>query len=257
MKTIETHNSSTTEESQIISHTNNTAQGLTNLIGNNFSTRIQDHWEEWEQLSRNGHMKSFVLEGKKIVAILWENKKDNSITNMPDDMKAWYGAILQWYKMIADHIYTSYLPDQPPYEIRYPKALAYEHQDKGDALIIEWVDGLVSFEDINRSRAKIPHEHFDPIKRFLDDWDSTIEQLSIKSNIRKNSESKSRFRQFAVKMPYGDVIVESDFWIRLNGNGVEVETLQNCGYILGKSANEKPVVYLTDGLVASSMSPTK
>ena len=46
MKTIETHNSSTTEESQIISHTNNTAKGLTNLIGNNFSTRIQDHWEE-------------------------------------------------------------------------------------------------------------------------------------------------------------------------------------------------------------------
>jgi hypothetical protein len=159
--------------------------------------------------------------------------------------------------MITNHIYTSYLPGQPPYEIKYPKALAYEHKDKGDVLIIEWIDGLVSFEDINRSRAKIPNEHVNPINRFLDDWDGAIEKLSIKSGIRNHSKSKSRFRQFTVNMPYGDVVVESDFGIRLNGNGVEEETLHNCGYILGKSAKEKPVIYLTDGLVASSMRSKK
>ena len=78
--------------------------------------------------------------------------------------------------------------------------------------------------------------------------------LSIKSGIRGLSESnKSRWRQFIVNMPYGNVVVESDFGIRLNGNGTEEETLHNCGYILGRNANEKPVIYLTDGLIASSM----
>lgn len=113
--------------------------------------------------------------------------------------------------MISEHIYTSYLPKQPPYNIKYPKALAYEHKDNSDIFIIEWLDELVSFEDINRSKVKIPNEHFNPINRFLDDWDNAIEKLSINSGIRNHGESKSRFRQFTVKMPYGDVIVESDF----------------------------------------------
>lgn len=255
MKTTNTPKTTTTEESKILPHTDIANKELASLLDTDFSTRIQNHRVEWKKISRNGHMKSFDVKWKKIIAIVWENKEDDSITNMPNDIKARYGAVIEWYRMISEYIYTSYLPDKPPYGIRYPKALAYKHTDKSDLLIIEWVDGLVSFDDINRFRAKIPNEHINPIKNFLDDWDSTIEKLSIKSNIRSHSKSTSRFRQFTVDMSYGNVIVESDFGIRLNGNGVEEETLHNCGYILGKNANEKPVIYLTDGLIASSMKP--
>ncbi|MBP6911533.1 hypothetical protein KBC03_08280 [Patescibacteria group bacterium] len=83
--------------------------------------------------------------------------------------------------MISQHIYTSYLPDKPPYEIAYPKALAYKHTDDADLLIIEWVDNLVSFEYINRNKAKIPNEHIEPINTFLDDWARAISDLSIQS----------------------------------------------------------------------------
>lgn len=230
---------------------------LANLIGADFSDRIEDHWEEWEQLSRNWHMKSFVIAGKKYIAIIWENKQHEGRGDMPDDIKAWYGAVLEWYKIISEYMCSLYLPGTPPYEIKYPKALAYKHTDDADLLIIEWVDNLVSLDDIQHYRVDVPNKHIEPINIFLDDWADAIDHLSQKSGIRKSSSSKSRHWQFIVKMPYGDVIVNDDFWLRLNDNGAQEQLLKNGWYILGKKADEKPVLYLTDGLIASNMKPNE
>jgi len=239
---------------------NGTAVELANLIDTDFFDRIQEHWAEWKKMSRNGHMKLFTLNWKKYVAIIGKNEgidKSNNITDMPDDIKAWYGAVLEWYRMISERIYNSYLPDKPPYEIAYPKALKYKHTDDADLVIIEWLNNLVSFEDINRYKVDIPSEHCKPINEFLYDWSNAIAELSQTTGIKKINKSKSKSRQFVVKMPYGDVVVEDDFWLRLNGNGAEEETLKNGGYLVGRKANEKPIVYFTDGLIAADMKPIK
>jgi hypothetical protein len=201
-------------------------------------------------------MRSFVFNGKKYIAIIGENKKHKGvewIQDMPDDIKARYGAVLEWYKTITNHIYNTYLPQKPPYEIKYPKALIYEHTKDKDFVVIEWIENLVSFEDINFWKEKIPGEHAKPINTFLDDWDSAISELSRQCGIRKFSKSKSRYRQFIVKMPYWDVVLNDDFWLRFNDNWAEEELLKNGWYIPGRKGDKKPICYLTDTLIASSI----
>lgn len=241
---------------QMKASTNITSQKITNLIDPDFFDWIKAHWSEWKKLSRNGHMKSFELDWKKYVVIIWKNQgidKSNTVTDMPDDIKAWYGAVLNWYKIISEHIYKSYLPDKPPYDIEYPKALKYKHTDESDFVLIEYLDNLVSLQDIANWTVNIPGKHLNPINKFLHDWDRAIEDLSIDSWIRNSSKSKSQYWQFIVKMPYGDIVVEDDFWLRLNGNGAEEEHLYNGGYLFGREAKEKPIVYFTDCLIAAEI----
>jgi hypothetical protein len=229
---------------------------IANLIDSDFFDYIKEHWSEWKILGWNGNMKLFVLGRKKYVVIIWKNQgvdKSVSVTYMPDDIKAWYGAVLEWYKIISEHIYKSYLPDKPPYEIAYPKPLKYKHTDETDFVLIEWLDNLVSLQDIATWNVRIPSQHISPINKFLHDWDSAIGVLSEDSGIRDSSKYTSKYWQFIVKMPYGDVIVEDDFWLRLNGNGAKEEHLYNGGYLKGTKANEKPIVYFTDCLIAAEM----
>lgn len=115
--------------------------------------------------------------------------------------------------MIKDRYY----PEPPPYELKFPKILFHTHDHGKEVTITEFIDNLATFEKINNHSIKVPSSHINFINDFIDDWHNVIfrhasnNELTSDSYLNLQYGYLNKYRDFTVKMPYGNLLVSDDF----------------------------------------------
>jgi len=211
-------------------------QQLKTLLDWDFSNRLKEESIQLTKLNKTGSVQSFLLHDKKYVLVLsGDHKADYSGLGFVD-LKARYGAVLKWYKLVYNKIIDQYAPEMPPYELKFPKIMYYKHTDDKDITVLEYIK-LATLEDVSLGRVKIPKEHVSPINQFLHDWNYAMCQIYRERNIPLSS------RYWTVEMPYGVVTLADDFWWGWNFSS---DILHNVAYALDSQG--EPEIYLTDAL---------